>query len=193
MKTASSYRSVLLLAFLVAVGCGNEDGSTAPPPGDPALFASGLAAGRPIVGMTKAEIDDVCGRAYVQYRELVEPRADLVCRRMALAMLRGSAGSDEDLRRDCTKRHSSCMREILSLRTDSDPRLCRKPFSSCTATVGELEACFTAMLRRASRAGEGLPVCADWTRAVLTPPDAADEAVLASCEPLQRTCVGLLK
>ena len=86
----------------------------------------------------------------------------------------------------CQKLYDDCAKAPAKTTTGT----CEKPSPACTATVGEIEACWTDVLAQSTKALDQLPGCADVGKEVPMDSDGAGQEppTPASCAIVQQKC-----
>jgi hypothetical protein len=168
------------LAAVAAVACGGSDdekpGSSAPGKVD-----SGIPASTPAGSLTDAQAADFCKSAAAAAATTfgsAEAKGAL-CGFTAYAF--SSLGGD-DAATACKTIYDECVKAPGETTEDE----CMKPSAACTATVGELEACFNDSMAQFKQSLSSLPGCDDVGKMVEEP--MTDDSMPASCAVVEQKC-----
>jgi hypothetical protein len=174
------------------VGCGSDDTTekTSTP------FSSGIPADKTVDTLTDAEVTNLCS-SLGQYISTDPGLQESTCHfagfGVALSASLFGAASDADLQKMCADTEAKCHEAPLM----GEGSTCTKPTSSCSATVGEFEACVTDSLAEATKAFAALPACSSITNASLQMLISSGSSGMttavapASCQTLEQKCPGL--
>ncbi|KYF55258.1 hypothetical protein BE08_05040, partial [Sorangium cellulosum] len=187
-----------LACGLAGLGCGDDEPTA---PGDAAsgegegageASCSGLDPSAVVDDLTPAEAEQACrGYRACSYDSLT---VELMCHMMGVmgAKFGDDPGTtDAELQARCAERYQSCMadpsqaEDLIELTiAEMEARPCVRP-AQCTATIAELDACFSAMLERS---GSALPECSALTLASYDGPAQADDALVEACGAITAEC-----
>ena len=150
-------------------------------------FDTGLPADKPISTLTDAEITGLCSKFDDFYSKgaVATGLKDFSCTFSGIfAALLGGADTDAAAQAACKTAYDACI-AAPSETTSS----CSKPSATCTATVGEVEACTNDSAKYVAQLGDLLPSCAELTLADLMDMGAdMTPAEPASCTTLEMKC-----
>jgi hypothetical protein len=178
--------SWIAAAFCITslAACGSE-------PDDNPAFSSGIQRDTTLGGISDADVATLCASAQ-QYFVSKPSAQEAICKVggnliATLDSLAGTATTDEAVKMSCVKGYDQCKASI----GNTNPASCRKPSSSCMATVAEYETCITDERSAIEASASGVPACDDLTLSNLRPADAgtADPFELpASCKAIHAKC-----
>jgi len=186
--------SILVIAAALPA-CGGSDEE---PKGKEPLSSGN--SGKPLAQLTDAEMNDLCNKVGAYFVEDPGFKAG-TCRfagygAAALANL-FTPQPDATSQKTCTDIEAACNQAAAQ---PAQPGTCQRPAASCTATVGEIEACATDFRDSVSAVLQTIPACGGLTSNDL--PKAADlmptmgEAPAnelptpPSCKTLEEKCPG---
>jgi hypothetical protein len=155
---------VLGLTLVLAAGACNED--------EPKAFSPGVDRNKPLGMVTPAEAQAICSATQAWSRDAVaqEKQRLLACRVTAIAAalgvgLGGGGGGgggglgnvdQAQLQATCKVAHDTC---LAAPEPGNEPLMCDSFPASCTATVGEYEACLAEVPAFVDRTLPSLPTC----------------------------------
>ncbi|WP_437690531.1 hypothetical protein [Sorangium sp. So ce176] len=186
---------VCLACCLSGLGCGDGEaapGDTAGGEGAGEASCSGLDPSTVVGELTPEESEQACEG----YRRcsLESVTVEFVCHMIGVmgAKFGDDPGTtDAELRVRCAEQYQSCMAdpsqaEVLIEQTIArvEARPCVQS-TQCTATVAELEACFSATRERSRNV---LPGCSELTLAFYEGPAPVDDATAAACGAITPDC-----
>jgi hypothetical protein len=173
------------IAGLLAVACGSDDDKSNGSSGSTTVD-SGVADDKVANQLTDQEAQRVCesvGKA--AEAALGGAEAQKATCGFTAYTLASFAGGD-DPAAACKMAYDEC----LKAPQDTTGGECTNPTSTCTATVGEIEKCFTDTLSQLSQLLSTLPGCDDVGKDV-TPPSTEGTSP-PSCEVVQEKCPEVL-
>lgn len=165
-----------------AVGCSGGDA------GGDESFSSGVSPSKQGEDVTQNEAEQFC-MALEDYRVAQTPSRATLCRADgfgAANLLRLVAPSDKELRDACSEAEQNCLEEPIDP-DDVDCDLATVP-SSCTSTIGQIEACVTDKVNQNNSRLESLPACEALTREGIAEIVDNPPALPASCETVRTNC-----
>ncbi|MGK3996771.1 hypothetical protein [Sorangium sp. So ce1024] len=154
---------------------------------------SGFDPSTVVDDLTPAEAEQACrGYRRCSYESLT---VELMCHMMGVlgAKFGDDPGTtDAELQARCAEQYESCMadpsqaEDLIELTiAEMEAQPCVRP-TQCTATIAELDACFSVMRERA---GSTLPECSELTLASYDGPALeADDALVAACGAITADC-----
>lgn len=146
---------------------------------------SGAPEGTPANELTDAQVTALCesmGKA--AQTALGADAQEATCGFTAYFV--ASLTPEGDAAAACQTAYDECLREP----TDTTQEECTKPSESCTATVGEIEACLNDSLAQVKKLLSGLPGCEDVGKDVGTPSLGGTSP--PSCQVVQEKCPEVL-
>lgn len=181
--------SILLagLAAVAAVACGGSDeggkggGSTTP-----GKVESGAPASTPANQLTDAQVKSFCDSASQAFGATLssgEAQQGLCGFSAYFVASLGSASGGGDPAATCKMVYDEC----LKTPPQSTQEECTKPSATCTATVGEIEACLNDSMAQLQQMLKSLPGCDDVGTQVEDPMLGTGEQP-ASCQVVQQKC-----
>ncbi|RYZ04855.1 MAG: hypothetical protein EOO73_22010 [Myxococcales bacterium] len=132
--------------------------------------------------LTDAQFEALCERAAKEAEDVLgEDAKKATCGFAALfaTTLSGAMGEEADAL--CKMTYDECLAEP----EEPSENECTKPTESCTATVGEIETCFSDTIAQAKAGLADLPSCDDLGTEFEVP---TDNETPASCEIVQEKC-----
>jgi hypothetical protein len=103
--------------------------------------------------------------------------------------------TDADVQKACADAETRCQKGLASAPSNADGCRIRRPSSTCTATVGELEACLNEQFDTLEKAVSAIPACSELRLADLRPSDAAIAFAPtdgAACRTFNEKCPGVV-
>lgn len=174
------FSMILVGLAAAAVACGGSDGDDKPGAGSaPAKVDSGIPASTPAGTISDAEAADFCASvgaavdATFGGAEVEGAMCGFTAYAFA-ALAGGDAASCQAAYDECLKAPTETMEK------------CSKPSAACTATVGEIEACFNDSMVQVKQLLSALPGCDDVGKMADGP--MLEGASPASCEVVQQKC-----
>jgi hypothetical protein len=152
---------VLGLTLVLAASACQED--------EPKAFSPGVDRNKPLGMVTPAEAQAICSATQAWSRDAVaqEKQRLLACRVTAILAAAGGAGlggagglgnvDQAQLQATCKAAYDTCL--ATPEPTGNEPIMCESFPASCTATVGEYEACLTEVPAFVDRTLPSLPTC----------------------------------
>ncbi len=181
-----------LLASAALPACGSSSSSSSG-----SSFSSGLSKTASLGDLTDADYAKLCAAMDSYYKS--DPAfTNARCHATglgaaALASLLGGASADADLQKACSDAETACKNAPAS-GGDGGAYTCGKPTGTCTATVGEFEACISDATQAVNASIASAPSCATITKADIgNPLGAGDGGVTklptpASCQTVDQKC-----
>lgn len=172
------------LALLLGTACGGDDKNE-----NTTGFSTGIDPSRPASSLSAAETQQFC-KAFDGLLEDPAIKGSLcqVVSVIAASLLAGN-GTDAQLQMACTQGYNECLKDDGKAEPGSSSK-CEKPAASCTATIGEIEQCFSDMKLAFVNLGKSLPACSALTKASInqSSPASAEPTMPASCTALEKKC-----
>ena len=186
-------RVLFMVGFWAGCGGGSSSSPDAAPPSSPDAaphLSSGVSASKPLNTLTPAEQQKLCEAtaAFLQAAVTQQQQTALTCKIAGISAAQGSSSPAAD----CTKATNDCLAANPSTSSlpDGGASSCTLPASTCTATVGQYEACANDAPGALPRAAAALPDCTHVT--ATTNPEALLLPLLtafpASCQQLTARC-----
>lgn len=166
---------------MVSTTCGDGDGAS--------QFNSGVDKGAELGSLGQSDVDKLCREAEAWTNENV---GEILCRFSGIvAASLTLGGNDAQLQTSCKSAYDMCRQESTS--GGGMMNMCEKFPTTCKATVGELEACLSAMGAALADAGKSLPTCDKVTQASLNNIDEmpGNFEEPAACKALEQKCPDL--
>jgi hypothetical protein len=193
MNSFTGFARAFGLAALVLVpacSSSSEDGPNS------STFSTGLPPSQSLGSISDADLKTLCAAASSFANDLVNhDSACLIAGYDAAAVqhLLGTAQTDADLQKACTDAETACKNDpARDAGTTTTTQTCRKPPASCTATVGEYEACVNDAKAAYQMQFSSLSTCAALTAADLRMPEGGPTATPsnqpASCKVVSTKC-----
>jgi hypothetical protein len=150
---------------------------------------TGLPDDKPISSLTDAEVADLCSKIDAFYSEgkVADSLEDFSCRFAGMfAAAFSSPETDAAARAACQPAYDDCLAAPSEVTTEK----CMKPTGTCTATVGEVEACANDSAKALEQLASAFPSCAELTLADLMSTEGEDPAPAdpASCTTVEMKC-----
>jgi hypothetical protein len=165
----------LVLAVSLLGACGSDG------------FSTGLPPDKGLGTLTPAEATKLCSSTAT----FVQAKADAAtCQFTALVAGVARGKTDAEARTICKTELDQCLARATGT-GGGGPVNCPAPPASCTATVGEYEACLNDRASSYDKALASLPTCETVTRSSSSFPTTAPTVTTpASCTTAQRKCLG---
>lgn len=193
---------VSLLAISSVTACGSDDDGGEGDGNGGGSLDSGVDQDKQGEDLTQEEVEAVCEAQY-DYAESKISDADMskaLCRMVALSVALSEGGDQEALTTMCEMVDEACTGCIddpdgdgCEAYADLEPEetdCSTVDLDGCTATVGEVEACFKAQVDQFSGLLGDLPSCSEVSEDT-EPPDL--EAEIEECVDLEDTCPAALE
>ncbi len=157
-------------------------------------FSTGVDPSKPLGSLNQNEFNQICASVQSWQSNTQDRTRKLSCRVSAVSLARVGATTDADIKLRCQQRYDECVARI-AMRADAGAAAmpttsCNKPPVSCTATVGEFEACVNDTNAEYDRILGMVPTCASLTlmsSAMLNSTNFRTMAP-ASCQALSTKC-----
>lgn len=140
-------------SFALCMACGGSDSSDGG-----GSFTTSVPRDQKLGSLSPADTAKLCSDVETYSKSLSAQLKSLTCKSAGLvAVFTASATTDAEARSACQTGYDKCLAAPAeSTETDT----CTPPNASCTATVGELSACFDALPGYISSASNSFPSCA---------------------------------
>jgi hypothetical protein len=183
------YTSTVLAILVAGVACNSSDDSGG---------SSGVDKSTQLTALTGADLQKVCD--YAADAVVMDPAVTCRVLGYSTALMSGALGTetatDASLQAACQTAYDACMKDDGST-TDTSTQECKVPTGTCTATVGELESCYSDLGPAMEAAYSAIPACSEMTVAALsaTTESTTSETTVtmpATCNTLASKCPSAL-
>ncbi len=181
-----------VLSFVLAVnlvGCGG---------GGAGSFSSGVDEGKSLGSLSKDEVTKLCTAADSWAKDNVKIDPADSCKLSGLLGIitiaaKGASATDKDVQDACKAAYDQCLKAPSQTTTSmTSSAMCQAPPASCTATVGEYDACLESIPGYVKTIFDGIPSCDKLTKASLMDPNFAGGGKTpeepAACKTLESKC-----
>lgn len=148
-------------------------------------FSSGVSGTKKVGELSPTEVKTFCDAAEKTLTSdgFRAPTCKL------LAVVAAASAGEGDLKTPCKMAYDECIKE-----PSDDSAMCEAPPSTCTATVGEIEACLNDTQKLLNTIAGKLPSCDNLTQSSLEmlDEDSFDFDEPASCKSVQAKCPGYI-
>ena len=144
---------------------------------------SGLPKDKPLSSLTDSERTTFCSNNTKAVQAGLP--ADFGCRLLA-ALSAAGGNTDAEVKAMCQETYDECVKTPLTPTTPTTPAQCTVP-SSCTATVGEAEACVSENIALFKM----IPSCADLKKSDINLMPSGDPEPGPACKVVDMKCKGV--
>ena len=144
------WTSVVILSLAACVGCGGDDKDNG------TAVNTGLDDSKVVGSLTQAEFKQFCDGLGAADKNAFSKEDGCKSAGYLTALMAAAMGgaADADLQAACKQMYDQCMQATQQ----TTQKACQQD-ASCTATVGEAEACYAAGLKAAADGMKGMPSC----------------------------------
>jgi hypothetical protein len=130
-------------------------------------FSTGVDPSKPLGSLDQNEFNQICASVRSWLTNTQDRTRKLSCQVSAVSRARVGATTDADIKLRCQQRYDECVAGLAAQGDAGAPRVstttCTKPPASCTATVGEYEACVNDTSAEYDRVFGMVPTCSSLT------------------------------
>ncbi len=187
--------AILRFAFAIGVIGAVASSACSSSSGGSGTFSSGLPSSDTLSGLSDSDIQKLCGEISSFTDSYASNTGACNIAGYAAAAFSKQLGGTTDtttLRQLCSAAVSQCQAQSGHIDAGVSASTCQKPSSTCTATVGDLEACLNDAKTAAQKEYAGIPSCSTLTAADLSLTDGSlsvgTASEPASCATLNQKC-----